>query len=89
MSTKDFVLLINIFESKLQVILQNILLHVSKQNCSKGVKLACEHALTVVHVSQFFHLFLISPIFIITETRACFRKHLANIPYFGILYFYC
>ena len=25
----------------------------------------------LVHVSRVFHLFLISPIFIITETRAC------------------
>ena len=33
--------------------------------------IACEHALS--HVSRVFHLFLISPIFIITETRAC--KH--------------
>ena len=39
----------------------------------------------LVHISRVFHLFLISPIFIITETRAC-RHALENIlPIYFIL----
>ena len=50
-------------------------------------QIACEHAL--VHISRVFHLFLISSIFINTETRVC-RHALENtyISYFGISFFY-
>ena len=45
---------------------------------------ACEHAL--VHVSRVFHLFLISPMLIIIETRAC-RQALENtLPIYLIWY---
>ena len=42
----------------------------------------------LVHISRVFHLFLISSIFIITETRAC-RDALENIlPIYLILVYY-
>ena len=47
-------------------------------------KIACEHALSS-YQSIFFYLFLIFPVFIITETRAC-RHALENIlPIYLIL----